>query len=350
MVASERVEAGQIRSGPRPLDPSRDLGQVADLIEAAFGDDMDEEGRRVLQEMRAMSYIGLLLGALSYASHEVRETFGGYVWEEEGRVVGNVTLNPLTPSGERWQISNVAVEEPYRRRGIARRLLALALTDARRQGGVWALLQVRHDNDAALALYRSLGFEALGGETFMAWEGALPFPPAPLESEQPLPPNLVLRPVRPEEWPAELDLARAATPPLMQWERPLRPHQFRRPPLPGWWVSLLRWLSGKEAHILGAFQGKALLARLHLRLDRGTARASLRVLVAPEARGQVEQPLLREGLALLPRTGHLRIEAQFPMEQAAVREALADLGFRHLRTLVHMRLDLTRRPPTWEGG
>ena len=349
MVASERVKAGQVRSGPRPLDPSRDLGQVADLIEAAFGDDMDEEGRRVLQEMRAMSSIGLVLGALIYVSGELRESFGGYVWEEDGRVVGNVTLNPVTSSGERWQISNVAVDAPYRRRGIARRLMALALTDARRQGGMWALLQVRHDNEAALALYRSLGFEALGGETFMAWQGALPFPLAWQESGPTLPSDLVLRPIRPEEWPAELDLARAAMPPLMQWERPLRPHQFQRSPLPAWWTALARWFSGQETHVLGVFRGKALLARLHLRVDRRAGRAALGVLVAPEARGQLERPLLREGVALLPRAGHLRLEAQFPMEQAAVREALEDLGFQHLRTLVHMRLDLTRRPPVWEG-
>lgn len=349
MVTSERVRAGQARSGPRPLDPSRDLGQVADLIEAAFGDDMDEEGRRILQEMRAVSHIGLVLGALSYVSGEFREAFGGYVWEEEGRVVGNVTLNPLTPSGDRWQISNVAVDAPYRRRGIARRLMTLALTDARRQGGSWVLLQVRHDNDAALHLYRSLGFETLGGETFMAWEGTLPLP-LPTVMDQEREPERMVRPIQPREWPAELDLARAAVPPLMQWERPLRPHQFRRSSLPGWWTSLSRWLSGKETHVLGAFQGKALLARLHLRVDRPAGRATLGVLVAPEARGRVERALLWEGLALLPRAGRLCVEAQFPMEQVAVRETLEGLGFRHLRTLVHMRLDLTRRPPTWEEG
>lgn len=350
MVISERAKAGRVRSGPRPLDPSRDLGQVADLIEAAFGQDMDEEGRRVLQEMRAMSHVGLLLGALFYASGEFREAFGGYVWEEEGRVVGNVTLNPLTPSEDRWQISNVAVDVSYRRRGIARQLMALALSDARRQGGTWALLQVRHDNEAALHLYRSLGFEALGGETFMAWEGALPFPLAPQGAGPDLPPDLALRPIQPDEWPAEWDLARAATAPLMQWERPLRPRQFRRASPPGWWTSLSRWLSGKESHVLGAFQGKALLARLHLRVDRPAGRATLGVLVAPEARGQVERPLLREGLGRLPGGGRLRVEAQFPMEQEAVREALEALGFQHLRTLVHMRLDLTRRSPAWEEG
>ncbi|MBC7223073.1 MAG: GNAT family N-acetyltransferase [Anaerolineae bacterium] len=349
MIASERARAVQARSGPRPLDPSRDLAQVADLIDAAFGEDMDEEGRRVLQEMRAMSHAGPLLWLLFHTSYEFREAFGGYVWEEEGRIVGNVTLSTVSPGADRWQISNVAVDEAYRRRGIARRLMHLALADARRQGGTWALLQVRHDNEAALALYRSLGFETLGGETFMDWRGRPPMPLQALEG-QAAGADVVVRPIRPEEWPAELDLARAAVPPLMQWARPLRAHRFRRTATPAWWAALGRWFSGREDRLVGAFQGERLLARLHLRVDHRAGRAALRVLVATEARGQVEEALLQEGLARLPGGRRLQVEARFPMELTTLREALEGLGFRHRRTLLHMRRDLSRGVPALEGA
>lgn len=347
MIASERARAVQVQGGPRPLDPSRDLAQVADLIAAAFGEDMDEEGHRVLQEMRAMSRVGPLLWLLFRTSYEFRETFGGYAWEEEGRVVGNVTLSRATLSGDRWQISNVAVDEAHRRRGIARRLMHLALADARRQGGTWALLQVRHDNEAALALYRSLGFEVLGGETFMDWRGRLPMPLQALGGQE-AGADVVVRPIRPEEWPAELALARAAVPPLMQWERPLQAHRFRRTPVPAWWASVGRWLSGKEERVVGAFQGERLLARLRLWVDHRAGQAALRVLVAAEARGQVEEALLRQGLGWLPEGRRLQVEARFPMELTALRGALEGLGFRHRRTLLHMRRDLSRGVPTAE--
>ena len=73
------------------------------------------------------SRAGPLLWFLSRTSYEFHDAFGGYVWVEEGRVVGNVTLNRLTPAGNRWQISNVAVAMPYRHQGIARQLMELAL-------------------------------------------------------------------------------------------------------------------------------------------------------------------------------------------------------------------------------
>ena len=60
MVAQRKTE-GQ-STGIRPLDPARDLGQLADLIENAFGEELAEGGGRVLQEIRFLS----MLGPLSY--------------------------------------------------------------------------------------------------------------------------------------------------------------------------------------------------------------------------------------------------------------------------------------------
>ena len=57
---------------------------------------------------------------------------------------------------EEMHINTVAVDVRYRRRGIAEQLLR----DALRQAGVrTATLEVRRSNDAALGLYRKLGFE-----------------------------------------------------------------------------------------------------------------------------------------------------------------------------------------------
>jgi len=343
MIASDWVSSGGTAQGPRPLDPGRDLAQVADLIDVAFGAEIDEEGQRVLQEMRAMSRAGPLLWFLSRASYEFHEAFGGYVWVEEGRVVGNVTLNRLTPGGNRWQISNVAVATPYRHQGIARQLMELALRYVRSRGGGWAVLQVRVDNAAAISLYEDLSFEALGGETRMTWGGTSALCPEGLEGEG-LPAGHTLRATRPDEWAAEYSLARESIRPLMQWERPVRPHQFRRSQLPGWWQSLSRWIGGRETQRLGVFDPEERLgARVQVQLDSWGRRAQLRVLVARHLQGLVEGPLLREGLGLLPRRGGLRAEARFPMELVQVRGALEQAGFEEKRTLVHMRLNLSGR-------
>jgi ribosomal-protein-alanine N-acetyltransferase len=59
---------------------------------------------------------------------------------------------------EELRIMNVAVAEPMRRQGIARRLVTQALSVAREQGAGRAMLEVRVSNKTALAMYERLGF------------------------------------------------------------------------------------------------------------------------------------------------------------------------------------------------
>jgi len=62
------------------------------------------------------------------------------------------------PSPEELEILNLAVDPPFRRRGVARSLITQLLANFR--GNVY--LEVRQSNIAARKLYHSLGFEAIG--------------------------------------------------------------------------------------------------------------------------------------------------------------------------------------------
>jgi ribosomal-protein-alanine N-acetyltransferase len=66
------------------------------------------------------------------------------VWE----VCGEVSIN------------NIAVVQKHRRRGIARALMERMLSDLR--GAQSVTLEVRKSNGAAISLYESLGFKAVG--------------------------------------------------------------------------------------------------------------------------------------------------------------------------------------------
>lgn len=55
-------------------------------------------------------------------------------------------------------INTIAVEASRRRQGLAAKLMAFVMADAARDGVTRATLEVRRSNDAARALYRSLGF------------------------------------------------------------------------------------------------------------------------------------------------------------------------------------------------
>ena len=84
----------------------------------------------------------------------------GWVAEAEGEVIAYILVRPVT-SEEGYQlgaIDNIVVDEPWRRRGIGRHLMALAEQHFRTGGRAALQLTVRADNQAALNLYRSLGF------------------------------------------------------------------------------------------------------------------------------------------------------------------------------------------------
>jgi len=74
------------------------------------------------------------------------------VWEEEGRVVAFLTVRQVAP--DEREILNLAVHPAFRRRGIARRLVAA------QPPSVW-FLEVRESNQPARKFYNSLGFQEI---------------------------------------------------------------------------------------------------------------------------------------------------------------------------------------------
>ena len=136
-----------IESGIRPFDIGRDLRPVAELIADAFAHELDPRGSAALREMRIMSHVGTLLKLLNRSTGEFDDIFGGFVWVEEGKVVGNVTVQKADSSGVRWQIANVAVAPAFRGRGISRQLMLSALDYINESGGDWAVLQVYSQNN-----------------------------------------------------------------------------------------------------------------------------------------------------------------------------------------------------------
>jgi ribosomal-protein-alanine N-acetyltransferase len=82
-----------------------------------------------------------------------------YVAEEDGEIVGCCGIRNMAGDGE---ITNVAVAEKFRRRGIGRKLMEHMLQEAPGFGIGDCTLEVRAGNRAAISLYESLGFHSEG--------------------------------------------------------------------------------------------------------------------------------------------------------------------------------------------
>ncbi len=143
----------------RKVNIRQDLLEIADLIELCFAKTLDEDGREYLRQLRwtarDLNYLSWLQGA----AERIAPPLYGLVWEENSRIIGNLSLIPLNRAGKLiYLIANVAVHPDYRQQGIGRLLTQEALEHLRQRGIDTAWLQVRDDNPIAYHLYRSLGF------------------------------------------------------------------------------------------------------------------------------------------------------------------------------------------------
>lgn len=65
-------------------------------------------------------------------------------------------------AGSESELANLAVARLVQKQGLGKRLLSDALSAARERGSKEVFLEVRESNSAAIALYSSAGFEAVG--------------------------------------------------------------------------------------------------------------------------------------------------------------------------------------------
>lgn len=88
------------------------------------------------------------------------------VAEEKGEILGYMGIMMVLDEGE---ITNVSVAKDARRRGIGRTLVTEMIRRMREKDILTLHLEVRKSNNAAIALYRSMGF-AKDGERRLYYE------------------------------------------------------------------------------------------------------------------------------------------------------------------------------------
>lgn len=214
----------------RAFDVRRDLGAVADLVEICFSDTLDPDGRDYLGRMRSAANNASWTNWINSAEWAA-PAMQGYVWMEDGRLVGNASLIPYFLKGRRYfLIANVAVHPEYRRRGIARELTAKAVEHARLRGCPAVWLHVREDNPGAVKLYQGLGFLERARRT--TWFSQAEIPPAAL------PPGYRFSAPPGGSWAYERAWLERSYPDRLSWHMPIKIPALR----PGLVGSLYRFL------------------------------------------------------------------------------------------------------------
>ncbi|NOT06254.1 MAG: GNAT family N-acetyltransferase [Anaerolineales bacterium] len=310
----------------RPLSILRDLPAVADLIEMCFSSTMDNEGKRYVQDMRRAGRDNSFLQWANRAAESTSLPLTGYVWEENGKIVGNASLVPFRNNHQRvYLIANVAVHPEHRRKGIARILTERAIQHAHEKKikNIW--LHVRDDNPGAIELYSKLGFVERARRT--SWQ-------ASTDSNAPtLKTDIVITNRNPRDWETQLDWLTRLYPDLLSWHRNWSFNSLR----PGF----LNWL-----YLF--FIDMSVRQWTAVKTDSNAMEASLAWI--PNGRGESLYPAISERsdpdalTALLLRARrdlhqhYPSIALEFPAGE--FDRAIHAAGFKSLRTLIWMQATL----------
>lgn len=311
--------------GVRAINFRQDVPQIVKLLRLAF-DNADGQRRRSSSAFELPPF--WLWGADSL-TNRLRS---GLVWEDNGRLTGNLTIIRY-PASRRFLIVNVAVHPEWRRRGIARKLMAEAMNLAKVEGQTAVLLQVDKSNDGAQALYQQMNFQTIGHIANWQIEGAaLRRSPLLLREKSP---DYVRR-LHPNEWEAAYALDRAHLPAEMDWPEPVPRDLYKN----GLAQRFFYFLNGRsfESWAVAAKSGE-LVGVASIWGEWGQP-YRVRIRVLPTWAGKAERPLLLKTMERLRQLTSNRIYIDHPDDNPVMNDLLRTAQFRPRRTLTHMKFTL----------
>jgi ribosomal protein S18 acetylase RimI-like enzyme len=309
----------------RPLNIVRDLPGVADLVEKCFADTMDTEGRNYIQQMRRAGQDNAFLRWASKTVETASMPLSGYVWEENGEIIGNASLIPYHHARKKFYlIANVAVRPEYRNRGIGRSLTTAAMEHAKQRHADETWLHVRDDNPGAIGLYRSLGFIEYARRT--TWQSE------PDQNVKGRSNNFEITKRTARDWVVQETWLRVCYPDLLSWYQPMPWIALR----PGLGPALYRFMSDYDVRHWVAREGGLPVATASWQALVGRNNR-IWIAIPPESNGEVlttlllhtrGQPFMREKISL-----------DFPAGQ--YNTSIEAAGFHPYRTLLWMKSDET---------
>lgn len=298
------------------------MPQVVRLLNQVFSPTLDADGRRALDNMGQTPPFLLRL-----------QQFGarlapGFVWEDDGAIVGNVSIIPTKAPG-RVIIANVAVAPTHRRQGIAWQLMETTLNHLRANGMRVVVLQVDVHNTAAALLYERLGFDLVGSTAY--WTAApSQWHELAVAHEPPI------QPLRADEYRAAYEVDCAGYPLDLNWPDPITRNQYRR----GILERLDDFLNGRQCENWAVHDVDGRLLALAGIWSEWGRPHRLTVRVPAALRNELSRPLLAKLLRRLRYLHSRHVSIEHPLDDAVMHDLLSAANFRARRQLATMKLTL----------
>ena len=323
-MATITVPLPRPSTGPlRPLSILHDLQQVADLIELCFAATIDDDGASYLQQMRRASRDNDFLRWAVKVVDSTSMPLSGFVWEENGKIVGNASLVYQSYQGRKIaMIANVATHPDFRRRGIGRALTERAMEHAWRKSARELWLQVRDDNPTAIKIYSDLGFVERARRTTYYSKA---------ETSALLPPEgVIVTRINPRDWPLQREWLKRLHPDELSWYA----HWDWNTLGPGPWKWLYRAFLDSANRQWAARRNGRLLATVSW---IPSMRAVNMLWMAVEPHGEPAAVRAMLEIARRDLAHYRRLTVEYP--QGEMASAIESAGFNAFRTLIWMHAE-----------
>ena len=334
MLATPAVSHVGSRDGPRPVNLRKDVRQILSLLDLSFGPLVDSQGRRLISDRVSLSYSSPFIQRLGLTGGV---PIPGFVWEEEGRIIGNVSLLESKIPG-RYLVANVVIHPEHRRRGLATSLMQETINYIILRSGDTVMLQVEDQNEPALCLYESLNFHKLG--TMRHWESKTSqIRILPLDSRH----SPQIRELRSHEWLAAFHLDKASLEPDLNWPLPPQPDKYKSG-LMHWFTNIFNGLKMESWVVTSRndSDGKLRLSGLASLITDWGMPHKLEIRVDPALRGTLERPLFAKLLRRLKYLRHATIRLNHFADDQFSDTLFKEANFRLRRNLSIMKLDLNQ--------
>jgi len=305
----------------RRFEVSRDLSQAADLIELCFRESLDEDGIRYIEHLRRSARQAGMWSWAGSMAEKAGLPLQGFVWEENGRLVGNLSLIPARRGEAKiLLIANVAVHPDFRRRGIARRLTQAAMAESQRRKSAAIWLHVRSGNSAAETLYRNMGFQERARRT--TWQATAGTGAVHSGGD------FSIRSRRAADWNLQAKWLNESHPAELAWYLPLDLRRFQ----PGLQSAFHQFFSGRSVRHWAARREEELLGIVTR--ESGTSSSDRLWLAAPlAAETAAVESLLNAAHRQTAAERQLQLEVPDQVDAQPLRSA----GFQPKNSLIWMR-------------
>jgi ribosomal protein S18 acetylase RimI-like enzyme len=314
----------------RPMKLPRDLIPLGEMLTETFQypENPDwsvrtDEKEHLVNEVRTIRRLWPLVRTMQLFSQPLRDILHGYVWEEEGEIVG-MTIVQRRGTTSIWGVGTVGVLPAFRRRGIARKTLQESLELIKRRGGTKAWLGVIDGNVPAQTLYERLGFEAYDGLSEYSIKPTEP-PTVP-----PLPKGYAASRLDQNDWRTRYELEKRIAPESTRLYEPIEVGRFRRPWMLRALSPIMRFVrrAREEDFVIRlCSDAKVIAIAGYSASTRGKGVNRIWIRLDPEHPDLAPYVL---GLLLdtvICQSPNLRIELSVPRWMPAVAEAAEALGF-----------------------